>query len=250
MFKKVPKRAKIPLFLTAVLSAAFVGTGVLSCPADCAVVLPARTAGAAVVSAGSAGASGVQERIPAAAGNTAEPAADEKTGEAVIGDQTEDQAEEAVIEDKTEDQAEEAGDESRAGSAAAGKSEGTIRLRVSNWEEYIDLGDWDEEETIELPSGDIIGENSMVRDFEDWYFETYGRRVKVEYSTFGTNEDLYNMLTLGDEYDLVCPSEYMIMKLMAEDRLVPLSEEFFDTSLEYNYYSRGVSPFIRRMFEV
>ena len=232
MFKKVPKRAKIPLFLTAVLSAAFVGTGVLSCPADCAVVLPARTAGAAVVSAGSAGASGVQERIPAAAGNTAEPAADEKTGEAVI-----------------EDQAEEAGDESRAGSAAAGQSEGTIRLRVSNWEEYIDLGDWDEEETIELPSGDIIGENSMVRDFEDWYFETYGRRVKVEYSTFGTNEDLYNMLTLGDEYDLVCPSEYMIMKLMAEDRLVPLSEEFFDTSLEYNYYSRGVSPFIRRMFE-
>ncbi len=249
MFKKVPKRAKIPLFLTAVLSAAFVGTGVLSCPADCTVVLPARTAGAAVVSAGSAGASGVQERIPAAAGNTAEPAADEKTGEAVIGDQTEDQAEEAVIEDKTEDQAEEAGDESRSGSAAAGQSEGTIRLRVSNWEEYIDLGDWDEEETIELPSGDIIGENSMVRDFEDWYFETYGRRVKVEYSTFGTNEDLYNMLTLGDEYDLVCPSEYMIMKLMAEDRLVPLSEEFFDTSLEYNYYSRGVSPFIRRMFE-
>ena len=258
MFKKVPKRAKIPLFLTAVLSAAFVGTGVLSFPADCAVVLPARTAGAAVVSAGSAGASGVQERIPAAAGNTAEPAADEKTGEAVIEDkteeaviedQTEDQAEEAVIEDKTEDQAEEAGDESRAGSAAAGQSEGTIRLRVSNWEEYIDLGDWDEEETIELPSGDIIGENSMVRDFEDWYFETYGRRVKVEYSTFGTNEDLYNMLTLGDEYDLVCPSEYMIMKLMAEDRLVPLSEEFFDTSLEYNYYSRGVSPFIRRMFE-
>ena len=159
------------------------------------------------------------------------------------------QAEEAVIEDQTEDQAEEAGDESRAGSAAAGQSEGTIRLRVSNWEEYIDLGDWDEEETIELPSGDIIGENSMVRDFEDWYFETYGRRVKVEYSTFGTNEDLYNMLTLGDEYDLVCPSEYMIMKLMAEDRLVPLSEEFFDTSLEYNYYSRGVSPFIRRMFE-
>ena len=30
---------------------------------------------------------------------------------------------------------------------------------------------------------------------------------------FGTNEDLYNQLTLGDTYDLVCPSEYMIMKL-------------------------------------
>ena len=125
----------------------------------------------------------------------------------------------------------------------------TITLRVSNWEEYIDLGDWDEEETIELPSGDIIGENPMVEDFEEWYYETYGTPVKVEYSTFGTNEDLYNMLTLGDVYDLVCPSEYLIMKLMAEDALVPLSEEFFDRSVEYNYYSRGVSPFIRRMFE-
>lgn len=132
--------------------------------------------------------------------------------------------------------------------AAEGREE-TVVLRVSNWEEYIDLGDWDEEETIELPSGDIIGENSMVEDFEDWYYETYGTRVKVEYSTFGTNEDLYNMLTLGDVYDLVCPSEYLIMKLMAEKELVPLSDHFFDTSDEYNYYSKGVAPFIRDMFD-
>lgn len=124
-----------------------------------------------------------------------------------------------------------------------------VKLRVSNWEEYIDLGDWDEEETIELPSGDIIGENSMIRDFEEWYLETYGIKVEVEYSTFGTNEDLYNMLTLGDVYDLVCPSEYLIMKLMSEQELVPLSDSFFDTSDEYNYYSKGVAPFIRNMFE-
>ena len=81
---------------------------------------------------------------------------------------------------------------------ASTKDDDTIVLRVSNWEEYIDLGDWDEEETIDLESGDIIGENSMIEDFEAWYEETYGRKVKVEYSTFGTNEDLYNMLTLGD----------------------------------------------------
>ena len=124
-----------------------------------------------------------------------------------------------------------------------------VTLRVCNWEEYIDLGNWDEEETIDLESGDIIGENSMVEDFEQWYYETYGVKVKVEYSTFGTNEDLYNMLTLGDVYDIVCPSEYMIMKLMAEDKLVPLSEHFFDTSDEYNYYSKGVSPYIRNIFE-
>ena len=131
----------------------------------------------------------------------------------------------------------------------AAKTDETVVLRVSNWEEYIDLGDWDEEELIELESADIIGENSMVEDFEEWYKETYGINVKVEYSTFGTNEDLYNMLTLGDEYDLVCPSEYMIMKLMKEGMTVPLSEHFFDESDENNYYIRGLSPYIKKVFE-
>ncbi len=125
-----------------------------------------------------------------------------------------------------------------------------ITLRVSNWEEYIDLGEWDpEEETIDLESGDILGENSMVEDFEEWYLETYGKEVKVEYSTFGTNEDLYNMLTLGDVYDLVCPSEYMVMKLMSEGETVPLSDDFFNEEDEYNYYIKGVSPYIRNIFE-
>lgn len=124
-----------------------------------------------------------------------------------------------------------------------------VTLRVSNWEEYLDIGGWDEEETIDLDSGDIIGVNDMVDDFEEWYFETYGIKVNVEYSTFGTNEDLYNMLTLGDTFDLVCPSDYMIMKLMAEDRLVPLSDEFFDTGDSNNYYINGVSPYIKDIFE-
>ncbi len=125
-----------------------------------------------------------------------------------------------------------------------------IVLRICNWEEYIDLGDWDEEEDlIDLESGDIFSENPMIDDFEEWYAETYGREVRVEYSTFGTNEDLYNMLSIGDVYDLVCPSEYMIMKLMAEDMLVPLSDAFFDETVEENYYIRGVSPYIRKIFD-
>ena len=81
--------------------------------------------------------------------------------------------------------------------AADVKGEGSgpkVTLRVCNWEEYIDLGDWDEEETIDLESGDIIGVNSMVEDFEAWYLEHYGVEVEVEYSTFGTNEDLYIIL--------------------------------------------------------
>ena len=134
--------------------------------------------------------------------------------------------------------------------ALSGAEEETVTLRVCNWEEYIDQGDWSEEEDlIDLESGDIFGENSMVADFESWYEETYGRKVLVEYSTFGTNEDLYNMLTIGDVYDLVCPSEYMIMKLMAEGRVQKLSDDFFDEGNEHNYYIRGVSPYIRNIFE-
>ena len=32
----------------------------------------------------------------------------------------------------------------------AAKDNDVVTLRVCNWEEYIDLGDWDEEETIDL----------------------------------------------------------------------------------------------------
>lgn len=60
--------------------------------------------------------------------------------------------------------------------AHAATSSDTITLRVCNWEEYIDEGDWDE--TIDLESGDIKGENSMVADFEDWYYKTYGKKSK------------------------------------------------------------------------
>lgn len=125
--------------------------------------------------------------------------------------------------------------------------EDTIVLKVCNWEEYIDEGDW--EEPIDLDSGDIMGENPMTEDFEEWYYETYGKKVKVEYSTFGTNEELYSQLTLGDTFDLICPSDYMIMKLMKEGMLVPLSENFHKTTLEENYYAKGVSPYIREVFE-
>ncbi len=130
---------------------------------------------------------------------------------------------------------------------AAGHDE-EIVLRVCNWEEYIDLGGWDE--AIELSNGEsIIGEDPMYDDFEEWYYETTGRRVRVEYSCFGTNEDLYNQLTLGDTYDIVCPSDYMLMKLIAEGMAEPYSEEFFDKGNEYNYYARCVSPYIERVFE-
>lgn len=126
--------------------------------------------------------------------------------------------------------------------------EETIVLRVFNWEEYIDEGgegsyqyDYEVNEDGSAPP--------IIEDFEVWYEETYGTPIRVEYSTFGTNEDMYNQLQLGDTYDLLCPSEYMIMKLAAEDYLQPYTEDFFDPDIEENYYIRNVSPYIREMFE-
>ena len=135
-------------------------------------------------------------------------------------------------------------------STGCGKQEeGTVVLRVANSEEYIDEGGWDAEERIELADGtQIMGVRSMADDFEAWYEETYGEKVRVEYSTYGTNEELYNQMTLGNTFDVVCPSEYMIMKLMQEGRLQAFSEDFFDKSERTNYYIKGVSPYIESVF--
>ncbi len=127
-------------------------------------------------------------------------------------------------------------------------SEDTITLRVANWEEYIDEGDWGEEDEIDLDSETIFSENGLISDFEDWYYTTYGQKVEVEYSNFGTNEDLYSQLILGDTFDLVCPSDYMIMKMMNEDMLQPLSDDFFKLENENNYYIKGISPYIENVF--
>ena len=125
-----------------------------------------------------------------------------------------------------------------------------IVLRVNNWEEYIDEGDWEEGDEIELGDGRVIfSETGIVEEFEDWFYENYGMYVEVEYSTFGTNEELYNQMTMGDTYDLVCPSEYMFMKLMAEGLLEPFSNDFYNPSIEENYYVKGVSPYIKGVYD-
>ncbi len=130
--------------------------------------------------------------------------------------------------------------------AACGSEKADVILKVYSWAEYIDEGDegsylYDIEGDEEAPP--------ILDDFEAWYEETYGISVRVDYATFGTNEDMYNEIVLGNEYDLLCPSDYMIMKLAAEDRIVPYDESFFDPSIEENYYIRNVSPYIADVFE-
>ena len=132
----------------------------------------------------------------------------------------------------------------------AKEEDDVVVLRVANWEEYIDEGDWEEDDAFEFSDGEVLcPENSLVEDFEEWYYETYGQKVRVEYSTFGTNEELYNQITIGDVYDLACPSEYMIMKMLREGMLTPYSEDFHNSEIPENYYVNGVSPFIADVYD-
>ena len=112
--------------------------------------------------------------------------------------------------------------------AGCGQSE-TLTLNVYNWGEYISDGSEDSFDT--------------VKEFEKWYQETYGTQVKVNYSTFASNEDMYNKLSSGAvSYDVVIPSDYMIARMAQEDMLLPLNFEnipnyqYIDESFKGLYY--------------
>ncbi|MBQ8295748.1 MAG: extracellular solute-binding protein [Clostridia bacterium] len=113
-------------------------------------------------------------------------------------------------------------------------------LRVASWDEYIDEGGEDSY---------AEGSRPLYEEFEDWYFQTTGKKIKVEYVTLQDNETMYNKIKMGDHYDLLCPSEYMMMKMAAEDRLQKLPDSFFDPSIETNYYVQNLSPYIKEVFE-
>lgn len=94
-----------------------------------------------------------------------------------------------------------------------------LTLNVYNWGEYISDGSEDTFDTI--------------REFQSWYEETYGRPVQVNYSTFASNEDMYNKISSGAvNYDVIIPSDYMIARMREENMLLPLN---FENIPNYEY---------------
>ena len=92
-------------------------------------------------------------------------------------------------------------------------------LYVYNWGEYISDG-----------SEDSLDSNAA---FEEYYFETYGKRVNVNYSTFSSNEDMYAKISSGAvNYDVIVPSDYMIERLISEGLVAKLN---FDNIPNYQY---------------
>ncbi|MBQ7926714.1 MAG: spermidine/putrescine ABC transporter substrate-binding protein [Lachnospiraceae bacterium] len=95
----------------------------------------------------------------------------------------------------------------------------SLTLNVYNWGEYISDGS--------------EGTFDTIREFENWYEETYGQKITVNYSTFASNEDMYSKISSGAvSYDVVIPSDYMIARMAQEDLLLPLN---FDNIPNYKY---------------
>ncbi len=92
----------------------------------------------------------------------------------------------------------------------------TKNLNVYNWGEYI--SDEDDEEC------GLFNVNAGFEEyFNDHLADKYGYYVKVNYSTYATNEDMYAKLTNSAvAYDIVIPSDYTIQKMIENDLLMQL----------------------------
>ncbi len=106
-------------------------------------------------------------------------------------------------------------------------------LNVYNWGVYMEIGE--EDQSLDVNAA-----------FEQWYKQTYGREITVNYTTYENNEVMYQKLVAGGaEYDIVIPSDYMIDRMIKEDLLEKLDfanipnyqnieEQFKDGSWQYD----------------
>ncbi len=88
----------------------------------------------------------------------------------------------------------------------------TVTLYVYNWGEYLSDGS---EGTLDVN-----------RAFEEYCAEELGKKVKVNYSTYSSNEDMYAKVSSeASVYDVIIPSDYMIQRMAEEGMLLPLDLE-------------------------
>ncbi len=98
-------------------------------------------------------------------------------------------------------------------------------LKVYNWADYID--------------------EDLLTEFEEWYYEQTGEEVEVVYQLFDINEIMLAKIERGKEdFDVACPSEYIIERMLKNDLLLPINKDFGSTP---NYLG-NVAPYIRDVF--
>ena len=114
-------------------------------------------------------------------------------------------------------------------------------LVIYSWEDYLDLG-YDEEDLEEVSESltSRFSNDELLESLTD-IFEAENPGVTVEYRTFATNEEMYNELINNPSGpDLICPSEYMIMRMKDEGLI-----KSYTTPNSWKEYG---SPYIKSEF--
>ncbi|MEZ5104023.1 MAG: ABC transporter substrate-binding protein [Draconibacterium sp.] len=94
-------------------------------------------------------------------------------------------------------------------------------LKIYNWADYID--------------------EDLLTEFPEWYKEQTGEDVKIVYQVFDMVEVMYTKVDLGHEdFDLACPTQAIMQRMINNDLLVPISHDFGSTP----DYMNNMSPFI------
>ena len=95
-------------------------------------------------------------------------------------------------------------------------------LKIYNWADYIGEG--------------------VLEDFQVYYKEQTGEDIRIVYQTFDINEIMLTKIEKGHEdFDVVCPSEYIIERMLKKDLLLPIDTVFAHSP----DYMNNVAPYIR-----
>lgn len=69
----------------------------------------------------------------------------------------------------------------------------------------------------------------VYEQFADWYYEKTGKTIQVKETTFDSNEAMLLKIEKSKkDYDLVCPSDYMLQHMMRENLLLPIDKSVVD----------------------
>ena len=106
-------------------------------------------------------------------------------------------------------------------------------LKVYNWGDYID--------------------EDLLPEFEEWYEEQTGEKVRIVYQTFDINEVMLAKIENGEaDFDVVCPSEYIVERMMRNELLLPIITPEFEAEINakgINYFD-CISPYIKEQFSM
>ena len=106
---------------------------------------------------------------------------------------------------------------------------GSQVLRLLNVEDYI----------YEKDPEDEGAAKNLVHQFEDYARDLGYTKVQVSYATTDTPESMFNELKISaDNFDLICPSDYMIQKLIVNNMLEPMH---IDEAHMPNYFQNASS---------